>query len=438
MRSLERGIWRPYTQEAGALPPVPIESARGAFLFTQDGRRLLDGVSSWWVITHGHCEPVIVGAVRDQAARLDQVLFANFSHRAADDLAENLFPLVDSSLNRSFLSDNGSTSVEVALKMAIQGQMQRGQPRRTKFLAFSRAYHGDTVGAMSVSARGVFTKPFQKMLFDVILVDQPIRSDAPPEAWISSFRRILAENKDEIAGVILEPVLQGAAGMVLWPKEAVREIALLAKQAGAYLLFDEVFTGFGRTGTMFAYEQIGCVPDLLCLSKGLTGGTLPLGATLATEEVFRAFRAKEKAKMFFHGHSFTGNPLACAAAAANLSLCREPEFLQNVRRISEIHRTRLAELATQEPIVDPRAIGPLVAFELPGRRDGYISYQSEEITARALERGLFLRPLGDTVYFLPPYCCDNRQLQESWDVITEIVRGLDKSAGGSLRHACLI
>lgn len=422
MPAAERGLWRPYTQEGLKRPAVSVERASGPFLYTREGQRLLDGVSSWWVITHGHCEPAIVEAVRSQAERVDQVLFANFSHAAAEDLVDQLLSVVHPHLSRVFLSDNGSTAVEVALKIAVQCQSHRGNKKRTKFLAFSHAYHGDTVGSMSVSARGLFTAPFGKMTFDVLRAEQPKSSKAECADWTAGFQRIWEEHHEEIAGVILEPLLQGAAGMVMWPVDAVREIAECTRDSGALLIFDEVLTGFGRTGTLFAYEQIKICPDLLCLSKGLTGGMLPLGATLASHEVFAAFQSREKEKMFFHGHSFTGNPLACAAAAANLRLCRDPEFLQRISNIERIHRERLALVARQNGIDDPRVQGPVAAFELPGGTQGYSSGQAEAITARAMELGLFLRPLGDTIYLMPPYSSEGADLHAAWDAIQIILQ----------------
>lgn len=417
----ERIIWRPYTQEGIAPPPLTIERAEGAHLFATNGEKIFDGISSWWVITHGHCHPRIVEAIQSQAGRIDQVIFANFSHNPAEELSERLIQCTPPKLSRVFFTDNGSTAVESALKMALQACEQRGFPQRKKFLAFAKAYHGDTVGAMSVSGESVFTRPYRDTLFHILRARQPETPLPSVHECLSDFEKILAEQHHAIAGVIIEPLLQAAGGMVIWPKEAIQRIAWLCERLGIFLIFDEVMTGFGRTGTLFAMDQIGVVPDLLCLSKGITGGALPLAVTLASEDVYRAFLASEKSKMFFHGHSFTGNPIACAAAVANLKVFSQENVCDQIERIRSTNDEYLTKLSLQYPLLNPRTCGIVSAFEVESVTQDYKSEISERLTHAALELGLFIRPLGNTVYLLPPYCSTEEDLRFVWEKIGQVL-----------------
>lgn len=414
-----RIIWRPYTQESTAALPMSIDRAEGAYLFTKDGRKIFDGISSWWVITHGHCHPKIVEAIRSQAGRIDQVIFANFTHDPAEQLSEYLISCTPQKLSRVFFSDNGSTSVESALKMALQACEQRGFSQKKKFVAFSKAYHGDTVGAMSVSGESLFTRPYQTTLFQILRANQPTALDAESSEYLTDFSRIIEEQHESIAGVILEPLLQAAGGMIVWPKEAIQRIAAICYQHGIFLIFDEVMTGFGRTGSLFAMDQLDVVPDLLCLSKGITGGSLPLAVTLASEDIYQAFLSHEKSKMFFHGHSFTGNPIACAAAHASLQIFSEEGTLSKVSTLKAVNEKCLARLARKHPISHPRTCGVVAAFEIESGTRGYGSDVSEKLTIEALHLGLFIRPLGNTVYLLPPYCSSEEDLEFAWKKIEQ-------------------
>lgn len=416
-----RPIWRPYTQEKIAAAPIELARAEGAHLYTRDGRKIFDGISSWWLITHGHCHPEIAEAVSRQAERLDQVVFANFSHEPGEELAERLLRMTSPDLTRVFFSDNGSTAVEVALKMAWQACAQRGQTRRTKFLAFREAYHGDTVGAMSVSAKGSFTQPYQNLTFEILRARQPTLADTPAAEWTRDFKLLLEKHHTELAAVILEPLVQGAAGMIVWPDEAVGEIAMLCREYGVYLIFDEVMTGFGRTGSLFAMHRLGVTPDLLCLSKGLTGGMLPLSVTLARESIFEAFWSDEKARMLFHGHSFTGNPVSCAAAVANLKIFERENTVARLHEITSTHSENLERLARRMPIQNMRVCGTIAAFDFPAFGTSYTRSNSDALSSRFLLQGLFLRTLGQTVYLLPPLCAQKADLQSAWDVIAEVV-----------------
>ncbi|MGE0528167.1 MAG: adenosylmethionine--8-amino-7-oxononanoate transaminase, partial [Bdellovibrionales bacterium] len=386
-----------------------------------EGKKLFDGISSWWVITHGHCHPRIVDAVRAQAGRVDQVLFANFTHAPAEELSHLLSGLLPPSLTRVFFSDNGSTAVEAALKMALQACAQMGHPERQKFVAFSKAYHGDTVGAMSVSAESLFTRPYRPTLFTIQRAQQPESMHASDIDYVADFTRVLEENRGQIAGVIVEPLIQGAGGMIVWPASALKEIAHLCKRENVFLIFDEVMTGFGRTGSLFALDQLrGVSPDLLCLSKGLTGGTLPLALTVATDEIYRSFLAPDKSRLFFHGHSFTGNAIACAAAVANIKLFREENTLQHIGAMEALHRQRLNTLKSRHAVSGARVCGSLAAFEVNTHPAGqYASPLADLFTRTAMEFGLFLRPLGNTVYLLPPYGSSKEDLHTAWDALDE-------------------
>lgn len=412
-----RPIWRPYTQEKTAAPPIEIAKAEGAHLYAKSGQKIFDGISSWWLITHGHCHPEIVEAVQKQAAKLDQVTFANFTHEPAEELAELLIKITPSELTRVFFTDNGSTAVEAALKMALQACAQTGYPEKQKFLAFEGAYHGDTVGAMSVSGESPFNKPYKKTLFEVLRAKQPTLSRASVEEYTSNFETLIEKHHSSLAGVIVEPLIQGAGGMIVWPDEAVKRIADLCRKYNVYLIFDEVMTGFGRTGKLFAMDRLSVTPDLVCLSKGLTGGTLPLAVTIVREEIYRAFLAEDKSRMLFHGHSFTGNPISCAAAVANLKLFRTPNVLKNLERIEKVHIKNCKEVSKMIPLVDIRFCGTMAAIEIDIRIKGYLSDLSSRISQRALENGLFVRPLGNVVYLLPTYCSSDSDLNNAWHVL---------------------
>lgn len=373
-----RALWHPYTQHRTAPPPLPIVRASGAWLEDDRGNRYLDGISSWWVSVHGHCHPRLVAALARQAATLDQVIFAGATHPPAVELAERLTALTG--LDRVFYSDNGSTAVEVALKIAVQHFLDRGE-RRTRFLALPDAYHGDTVGAMSVSGVALFRERFSDLLFRVDRYEGTVG--------------------EEVAAVLVEPMLQGAGGMKVHSPEFLRGVADACRRAGALLVADEVLTGFGRTGRMFACEHAGVRPDLLCLSKGLAGGMLPFAATLATEEIFRSFLSEDRSRALLHGHSFTGNPLGCALALESLRIFDDEGTLARGRAIGERLRAGLEPLRGR--VKEIRGIGAVRAVELEGE-EGYLAGIGPRLAAAALRRGVLLRPLGNVLYALPPLC----------------------------------
>ena len=414
-------VWHPFTQMKGVDSFPKVLSGKGSYLQLENGDTLIDAISSWWVITHGHCDPAIVEAIAKQAARLDQVIFAGFTHPGAEALAEALIAMTPEPLSKVFFSDDGSTAVEVALKMALQASIQRGHTRRNKFLAFESAYHGDTLGAMSVGDRSVFTGVFEPLMFDVIRARHPSHSSAGPDAFLADFREKLDRYETELAAVIVEPLIQGAGGMIVWPEAAVVEIAKACKARGISLIFDEVMTGFGRTGARFAMEKLAVQPDLVCLSKGLTGGTLPLSVTLASEEIYNAFLSDDRGKTFFHGHSFTANPISCAAALANLNLMKQRDMPGLWAGIEAIHRDRMKALESHPAISDRRICGTVAAVEIKDTTSNYLSPMGPRMYRHALKNGVLLRPLGNVLYIMPPYGTSSEDLHRIWDVFESCI-----------------
>lgn len=394
--------WRPFTHMKTALPPIAIHRAHGTKLFAPNGRDYIDAISSWWVITHGHCHPHVVDAVTKTAREIDQMVFANFTHAPAQNLLEKLAEMLPDSLRAAFFSDNGSTSVEVALKMALQFWQLAREPHRYKIVSFLGAYHGDTAGCMSVSARGIFTEPYQKMLFDVV-----------------RFEDALTSLTDDVAAIIIEPLVQGTGGMIMWDHKVLLDIVAHARRNNIIVIFDEVMTGFYRTGTKFAFEQLGVEPDILCLSKGLTGGFLPLALTICQQKIYDAFLDNQSAKMFFHGHTFTANPLSCAAAVANLQLFDE-HVPKRIARIAAIHRERLGN-CDHPRINNKRQQGTIAALDV-NSDDGYLSGFAPRMMNFSLERGVYLRPIGNVVYVMPPYCITDDELHFVWDVIDDALQ----------------
>jgi len=405
-----RVIWHPYTQHKGFLPPIPVIKGKNSLLFDDQGNAYIDAVSSWWVTIHGHANPYIAEKIYRQALLLEQVIFTGFTHEPAVDLAERLLPLLPGEFSRVFYSDNGSTAVEVAIKMVIQFWSNQDRPRR-KVLAFRHSYHGDTFGAMSVSERSVFTDPFRDYLFEPVFIDTPTREN------IGELRSFLELYGTDIAGFIYEPLLQGAGGMRMYEAGLLDQLLGMAAEQGILFIADEVMTGFGRTGRLFAGEWLRQKADIICLSKGLTGGTMALGVTATDERIFEAFLSDDKRKTLFHGHSFTANPLACTAALASLDLVQRHEFAENIRRITERHQAFLGTLDSYPIAGNPRALGTVLAFEINTGRDEYINTIGTAITRDALARGIYLRPLGNTVYFMPPYCITEKEMDQVYDFL---------------------
>ena len=403
-------IWHPYTQHKGFLPPIPVVQGKDSLLFDDRGNSYIDAISSWWVNIHGHSHPYIARKIYEQALRLEHVIFTGFTHEPAVALAERLLPLLPGDFSRIFYSDNGSTAVEVAIKMVIQYWGNQGVIRN-KVLAFRHSYHGDTFGAMSVSERSVFTDAFRDFLFETVFIDTPEPGNR--DEWV----RLLQARGSEFACIIYEPLLQGAGGMRMYDPALLDELLAAAAQQGILLIADEVLTGFGRTGRLFAGEYLQHKADIICLSKGLTGGTMALGVTATTERIFEAFLSDDKRKTLFHGHSFTANPLACTAALASLDLVQQAAFREGIDLITRRHRLFLESLRDYPVVRNARMLGTVLAFELSAGRDEYINTIGPAITREALEAGIYLRPLGNTVYMLPPYCITEKEMDQVYDFL---------------------
>jgi adenosylmethionine-8-amino-7-oxononanoate aminotransferase len=408
-------VWHPYTQHWQAPLPVPVARAEGAWLYDTQGRPILDAISSWWVTTHGHCHDDIVSAIARQARVLDQVIFAGFTHAPAAELAAALVERLPRGLTRIFYSDDGSTAVEVAIKLSLQSFANRGTPRRL-VAALEHAYHGDTFGAMAAGARSVFTRAYDPLLFDVARLPDPSEGDT-----LAALDALLDARGAELAAVIVEPLLLGAGGMRVWDEHVLQGIRRRTRDGGVHLIADEVLTGFGRTGPLFACDRADVSPDLLCMSKGLTGGTLPLGATAATEAIFDAFRSEDRMRTFFHGHSYTANPIACAAALAALHLFDEASEDDRIR-IEVAQARHLAALSGTPGVRAVRQIGTVAAVELEAP-SGYLSGIGRELAALAIDEGVLLRPLGNVAYCLPPYCTTNEELDRVYDVLQRFLDG---------------
>lgn len=423
-------VWHPFTQESLDPAPIHISHAEGAYLYADDGRRLIDGISSWWVSIHGHCHPGIMSAIAGQTKRLDHVLLAGFTHEPVEELCSLLQKVLPHGLEHIFFSDNGSTAVEVALKMAVQYWANRGRPAKNSIVALEHAYHGDTAGAMSVSADCSFTDPFHAFRFPVHRVPSAYCYRCPVGKIRSSCNidcadqlgRVLEEKHGEIAAVIVEPLLQGAGGMIVHPQEFLQRVRQLCTEHEVFLIADEVLTGFGRCGKMFACETANVVPDLMTLSKGLTGGALPMGATVCTGQIHDAFVSKDRARTFYHGHSYTGNPLAAAAAVASLKIFEAEPVFERIQAIETIHRERLAAIAQHPAIGERRLIGTVAAIELRAEDAGYSSKLRPKLYKFFLEAGVLLRPLGNVVYVLPPYVISPQDLHQVHDVIAESLK----------------
>jgi len=425
-------IWHPFTRGAGAESLPRIVRGEGAWLFTDDGRQILDAISSWWVNLHGHAHPKIAAAIAQQAEKLEHVLLAGFTHEAVETLSEELRRVTPAALEHIFFSDDGSTAVEVALKMAVQFWRNVGRPEKREIVALAHGYHGDTAGAMSVSDDSVFTEAFAEMRFPVHRAHSAycyrcpvgLKRESCHIECADSLENILREHGDRIAAVIVEPLLQGAGGMIVHPVEFLQRVRALSAKYNVLLIADEVLTGFGRCGAMFATDLAGVTPDLMCLSKGITGGFLTMGATLVTQRLRDAFEGPEAEHAFWHGHSYTGNPIACAAAIANLEIFRTEPVFDRIARIAKIHSERLPGFTRNEKVGDVRSIGTMAAIELRAEDAGYLSALRPKLYNFFIERGFLLRPLGNVIYILPPYCISAADLHRVYDSIDEAIRNV--------------
>lgn len=405
-------IWHPFTQHA--LEPAfgKIVATEGAYLVEENGRRVFDAISSWWVITHGHRHPLIVQAIRHALDRYDQIIFAEYSHEPAEVLARELIRVAPTGLEHVFFSDSGSTAVEVALKMAL-GHFHNLGLSRSRIVVMEHSYHGDTIGTMSAGERGVFNAAYEPLLFGVDTI--PFPALGQEQLTLDALERLCRTG--EVAALLIEPLVLGAGGMKMYSAEVLAQFRQLTQRYGVLLIADEVMTGWGRTGALLACEQANISPDILCLSKGITGGMLPLAVTLANREIFASHYSKDRRKTFFHSSSYTANPIACAAAVANIQIWRDEPVIARLDWIAAEHRQRLARLGHLAGIVETRQSGTIAAVELQAPEGGYLAEVGPKLRRFFRERGVLIRPLGNVIYLMPPYCVTTDDLDLAYEAI---------------------
>jgi adenosylmethionine---8-amino-7-oxononanoate aminotransferase len=417
-------VWHPFTQHALQDEMTEVVRGEGAYLHTGDGRRIIDAIASWWVVTHGHCHPPIVRAIQRQAEQLNQIIFAGYTHEPAEQVAASLLKIAPRGLDYVFFSDSGSTSVEVALKMAL-GYWRHIGERRTRIVVMQHSYHGDTIGAMSVGARGVFNAAYGPLLFDVTAVPFP----AAGHEQVTLDALEAAVRHENPAAFIVEPLILGAGGMLMYPAWVLKEMKRICEASGVLFIADEVMTGWGRTGTLFACEQAELSPDIVCYSKGLTGGSLPLAVTLCRAEIFDAHYSSDRTRTFFHSSSYTANPVACAAAKANLDLWQDPQTLTRVASVAAMQEQAIAPFRTDPRFRDVRRTGTITALELDVPDSGYLAGIGPKLQAFFSDRNLLLRPLGNTIYVMPPYCVTAADLHEIYAAIDAAADALPALTG---------
>ena len=419
-------IWHPFTKHNAFYDPIVISSAKDEKIFDQEGKQYIDLISSWWVNTHGHCKKKIIDAVTKQMKLFEQVLFTDFTHEPATSLAEKLVSILPNNLKRVFYSDNGSTAVEISMKVALQYWYNKGHKKK-KFVAMKGNYHGDTFGAMSVGSTSGFYEPFRDFFIDSTFISFPSiwrgKNDFEKEEnfALKEVDEVLDKSKDEIAAVIFEPLVQGASGMNICRKEFFEKVVSKFKKAGVLVIFDEVMTGFGRTGKMFACDYLNEKPDIICLAKSLTGGYIPLAATVFSEEIHSAFVDNDISKAFLHGHSYAANPLACAAALASIKIFEEENTFKQINKIISIHEFFLKKISEKLNVSKIRSLGTIAAFDLNNFNKDYGSDTGNKLKKIFLDNGLLLRPLGKTIYLMPPFCISESCLEDSYSKIIKIL-----------------
>lgn len=408
-------VWHPFTQHALIPPMKRIVATQGAYLFDEDGTRIFDAISSWWVTTHGHRHPVIMDAIRKATDNYDQIIFAEFTHEPAEILAKGLLEFAPQGLSHVFYSDSGSTAVEVAIKMALGSFYNRGIARN-RIVVMEHGYHGDTIGTMSTGERGVFNAPFEPLLFDVDRL--PFPDAGKQQETLDAFEGFCCSGK--VAAILIEPLVLGAGGMKLYPASVLRALKEIASRYGCLFIADEVMTGWGRTGTRFACDQAGISPDILCTSKGLTGGSLPLAATLCTAEIFEAHLSQDRSKTFFHSSSYTANAIACAAAVANLQIWRDEPVEIRIASLAAQHSQHLRRFENDPRFANIRQCGTIAALDLAVPTGGYMAEVGPRLRQLFRERSILLRPLGNVLYLMPPYCTSAEEVSATYDAIDEV------------------
>jgi len=411
-------VWHPFTHLKYANLPIELVKGEGAFFIDSKGNKLLDGISSWWVNLHGHCHPYISQKVSEQLIQLEHAIFSSFTHAPAVELAKRLIEHLPNNQSKIFYSDNGSTAVEVALKMTLQYWHNKGASKK-KFIALENAYHGDTFGGMSVGARNVFNNAFENLLFDVIHIPVPTKENIEQ---IKETLQVWFANHNDIAGFIFEPLVQGAAGMVMYEATYLDEIISICQKNNIITIADEVMTGFGRTGKFFANDYLTHKVDIICLSKGLTGGYMPMGVTSCAQFIYDSCVSEDKTKTFFHGHSYTANPTSCSAALASLDLMEHEETWKQISLISNLHLKFLEKNKEHSKLIDIRCLGTILAleFKTPDHTH-YLNNASENIATFFLEQNIIVRPLGNILYFIPPYCITKQELENLYQVTEQFL-----------------
>lgn len=413
-------VWHPFTHQWKDQLNINILRGEGAYIYDDQGNSYIDAVSSWWVNLHGHAHPHIIQKLKDQLHQIEHVIFAGFTHTPAIELAENLLNLLPPNQAKIFYSDNGSTAVEVAIKMTMQYWSNIGQKRNT-FIAFENSYHGDTFGAMTVGSPSPFNAPFGHHSFEVLHIPTPNESN------LDQLLSIILDHhaKNPFAGFIFEPLVQGSGGMLMYEAEHLETLIRHCQNLGIICIADEVMTGFGRTGAMFACDHMEIAPDIFCLSKGLTAGYLPLGVTSCTSKIYHAFLEKDIYKTFYHGHSYTANPLACTAGLASLDIFRQDGYIDEIVRIVYKHQAFTHQLSQIPQVENVRQTGTILAFDIKNEEGtNYFNSKRDLYYKAFLDKGILLRPLGNTIYILPPYCITNEQLDFIYQTILEVVRSL--------------
>jgi adenosylmethionine---8-amino-7-oxononanoate aminotransferase len=429
--------WHPYTQmkDLEKDPPIFIKKAKGSKLYDKNGKFYYDTISSWWCNIHGHCNKKILNTINKQFKKLDHVLFAGFTHEPAIKLSEKLIKITPKNLTKVFYSDNGSTAVEVALKMSFQYWNNIGVKNKTKFLCLDHGYHGDTIGAMSVSGVSLFNNIFFPLFLKSYKAHSPYcyrcpakkQKDSCNQECIKSLENIIKKNHKNISAFIIEPLILCAGGMITYPKEYLVKAFQLAKKYNIHFIVDEIATGFGRTGDMFATNHINIQPDFMCLSKGLTSGTLPLGVTLTTDKIYNSFYSDYKnKKTFYHGHTFTANPLTCSIALTNLEIFEKQNVIKKTKKLIPYFKKELEKFKKLKIVGDARSIGLIGALELVKDKEKKTPFAFEEqigkkIYKEGLKKHLILRPLGNVIYLFPPLCITKKELKYIFDNLYAIL-----------------
>jgi len=435
----ETSTWIPLTLQNRDESVLQIQSASKEFLYDKSGKEYIDGISSWWTCIHGHRHPEIMEAIRQQTGVLDHVMLAGFLHDPAELLSKKILSLSGGNYKKVFYSDNGSNAVEIALKFAIQYYKNRDGEKsgrhRSKFIVFSSSYHGDSIGGMNVSGITYFNRIFAELRFPVYEIGAPDRFQFSTKEetsihytnLLSQVKEAISENQDEYAGIVIEPLVFGASGMIFYDPEFLQGLRKIATELDILLIFDEVFTGMGRTGEYFAFQKADAVPDLIAFAKGLTGGSLPLAATLVSEKIYHTFLTDDPYKSFFHAHTMTGNPIACSAGLASLAVL-EKEGLDQVKKLESDFRKRIQGLVSSHPevLINPRVLGGICAFELNQTigEDEYLNPIGKKLRAKLLEKHILLRPLGNTVYITPPYNISESSLDRIFSALDQAIGSL--------------